>query len=93
LLSSFYQSSLAPQQSISAFCAGQCNDAFFELSEKKGITFVVDSPIALNERGVVCKSGKVLPADIIVNASGCKYMACPDFLQSLDLGKSSVSAI
>ena len=68
------------------FCAGQCNDAFFKLSKEKGITFVLDTPIALSERGVVCKSGKVMLADIIVNASGCKFMARPDFLQSLDLG-------
>ena len=68
-------------------CAGQCNDAFFRLSKEKDITFLLDTPIALSERGVVCKSGKVLRADIIINASGCKFMARPDFLQSLDLGK------
>ena len=51
------------------------------------MTFILDTPVALSNGGVVCKSGKVLPADMIVNASGCRFNANPDFLQHLNLGK------
>ena len=54
---------------------------------KKVITFIFDTPVALTESGVLCKSGKVLHADMIVNASGCKFNANPQFLQTLKLGK------
>lgn len=43
--------------------------------------------MALSTGGVVCKSGKTLPADMIVNASGCRSNANPDFLRNLNLGE------
>ena len=68
--------------------AGQCNDAFFRMSRKKAVTFILDTPVALDETGILCKSGNHLPADMIVNASGCRFDAQPAFLQELDLGET-----
>ena len=68
--------------------AGQCNDAFFRMSRKKAVTFILDTPVALDETGVLCKSGNHLPADMIVNASGCRFDARPAFLQKLRLGET-----
>ena len=74
-----------------AWDAGQCNDAFFRTSRKKAVTFILDAPMALDETGVLCKSGNHLPADMIVNASGCRFDARPGFLQNLDLGEAQCS--
>ena len=54
---------------------------------KKMVTFILDTPVGLSDSGVICKSGRVLYADMIVNASGCKFNAHPQFLQTLKLGK------
>ncbi len=67
--------------------AGQCNDAFFQLPKKKAVTFILDAPVGLSELGVMCKSGQVLSADMLVNASGCKFNTQPQFLQALNTGK------
>ena len=75
-----------------AWDAGQCNDAFFRMSGKKAVTFILDTPVALDETGVLCKSGNHLPADLIVNASGCKFNARPGFLQKLALGEDQSSS-
>ena len=72
---------------LCAWDAGQCNDAFFRMSKKKAVTFILDTPVALDETGVLCKSGSHLPVDMIVNASGCKFDARPAFLQKLGLGE------
>ena len=69
------------------FYAGQCNDAFFKFSESKLITFILDSPVGLRTSGVLCKSGKYVLADVVVNASGCKPNSHPVFLQDLKLGE------
>ena len=55
------------------------------------MTFILDTPVALDETGVLCKSGNHLPADMIVNASGCKFNARPDFLQKLAVGETQGS--
>lgn len=69
------------------FYAGQCNDAFFKFSESKLITFILDTPVGLRTSGVLCKSGKYVLTDVVVNASGCKPNSHPVFLQDLKLGK------
>lgn len=67
--------------------SGQCNDGYFRLAAAGKLTTVIDQVDRLDATGVVLKSGKRLPADMFVCASGCKYNLEPEFLKALGLGK------
>lgn len=74
-----------------AWTAGQCNDAFFNLSRAGKATYVLDSVDCLTAQGVLLSSGKQLNADIIIVASGCKSTKRPAFLEGVNTGTSRKS--
>ena len=45
------------------------------------MTSFLDMPVALSEGGVACKICNILPADMTVNASGCRFYANACLLQ------------
>jgi len=67
--------------------SGQCNDGFFRLAYEGKLTCVLDGIARMEAHEAVLTSGKRLPCDMLVVASGCKYNVDPPFLKDLGLGK------
>ncbi len=69
--------------------AGQCNDAFFNLSKKGKVSFLLDSAESFTENGILLRSGQNVSADIIIVAAGCKFTKRPKFLEGVKTGRVS----
>lgn len=70
--------------------SGQCNDAYFRLAYEGKLSCIVDEIESLSNSTAFLKSGRSLPCDVLVVASGLKYNLKPAFLEKMNLDYSKL---
>ena len=67
---------MAPAAGSARSFSGQCSDAFFKLTHRNQVKYLVDEVAGIDRRRVKLRSGRAINADVLVVACAPLYTAC-----------------